>query len=347
MSKPQLLEEGAAFTELHGQAAARERFDVIVIGAGQAGLSVGYYLRRQGLRFVIVDGNERIGDSWRKRWDSLRLFTPAHLDGLVGLRFPAPADTFPTKDQMADYLESYAAHFQLPVRTGFKVDRLWQEDGRYVVRAGACELEADQVVVAMASYQQPRVPSFASELRPDIVQLHSSDYRNPDQLRRGPVLLAGAGNSGAEIAMELARKHDVWMSGPSTGHIPFRIESFTGRKLLARLVLRVLFHRVMTINTPMGRKLRPKLQKHGGPLIRQRPKQLLAAGVKRVPRTVGVQEGLPLLEDGRPLDVANVIWCTGFHAGFSWIDLPVFGEDGWPCTRAAWSRSSRGCTSWG
>jgi putative flavoprotein involved in K+ transport len=340
-----LLEEGAAFMELVGEqpagreanpaestidTAARERYDVIVIGAGQAGLSVGYYLKQQGLRFLIVDGDTRVGDSWRKRWDSLRLFTPAHLDGLAGMRFPGPADSFPTKDQMADYLEAYVARFELPVRSGFRVERLWQENGRYLIRSGGRVLEADQVVVAMASYQQRRVPAFAGELRPDIVQLHSSEYRNPGQLRPGGVLIAGAGNSGAEIAMELCRERETWVAGRDVGHIPFRIESFVGRKLLGRLVLRVLFHRVMTINTPMGRKLRPKLLNKGGPLIRQKPKQLVAAGVKRVPRTVGVHDGLPLLEDSRLLEVANVIWCTGFHPGFSWIDLPVFGEDGRP-----------------
>jgi putative flavoprotein involved in K+ transport len=303
-----------------------ERVQTVVIGAGQAGLSVGYHLARRGLSFVILDGNERIGDTWRRRWDSLRLFTPARFDGLAGMPFPVPTHRFPTKDEMADYLETYAARFDLPVRTGVKVDRLSKEGERFVVAAGDLRFEADNVVVAMANYQRPRVPAFATDLDPGIVQFHSIDYRNPSQLREGGVLIVGAGNSGAEIAMEVARSHRTWMSGRDTGHVPFRIEGAAARLLLVRLVLRFLFHRVLTVKTPMGRKMRPKVLTHGGPLIRVKPKDLAAAGVERVPRTAGVRDGRPVLEDGRVLDVANVIWCTGFHPGFSWIDLPVFGE---------------------
>jgi putative flavoprotein involved in K+ transport len=327
-----LVEEGAAFMALAGldaPAPARERFDVVVIGGGQAGLSVGHYLAQHGLRFVILEGNPRIGDSWRKRWDSLRLFTPARLDGLAGMPFPAPPDTFPTKDEMANYLEAYAARFALPVRTGVTVERLFRRDGRYVVKTGDRELEADQVVVAMASYQRPRLPAFADKLDPGIVQMHSSDYRNLGQLREGGVLVAGAGNSGSEIALEAVRGgHPTWMSGRDTGHVPFRIEGFWGRRLLAPLLLRFVFHRVLTVKTPMGRKARPAIVSKGGPLIRVKPRQLQAAGVERVPRVAGVRDGLPALDDGRALPVTNVVWCTGYHPGFSWIDLPVTGGDG-------------------
>jgi putative flavoprotein involved in K+ transport len=301
-------------------------YDTIVIGGGQAGLATGYYLRQQGRDFVILDANERIGDSWRDRWDSLRLFTPARYNGLPGMPFPAPAHAFPAKDDMADYLEAYAAHFELPVRTGVQVDRLSKPGGRFVVKAGDLRLESDNVVVAMATFQKPRVPPFARELDPGIVQLHSSDYRNLSQLQDGGVLVVGAGNSGSEIALEAARRHPTWMSGRHPGHVPFRIEGVAARLLLVRLVLRVLFHRVLTVQTPMGRKLRPKALTRGGPLIRVKPEDLAAAGVERVPRTVGVRDGLPVLEDGRVLDVANVVWCTGFHSGFSWIDLPVLGD---------------------
>jgi putative flavoprotein involved in K+ transport len=332
------VEEGAALMELARrpsppalpEARGREGFDVIVVGAGQAGLSVGFHLARHGLRFVILDAGERIGDTWRKRWDSLRLFTPARFDGLDGMPFPAPPDSFPTKDAMADYLEAYASRFGLPVRTGVRVEHLRREDGRYVVRAGGRELEAAHVVVAMANYQHPRVPGFARDLRADIVQLHSSDYRNPSQLREGDVLLVGAGNSGSEIAMELARRHRVFMSGRDTGHVPFRIEGFAGRVLLVRLVLKGLFHHVLTVKNPIGRKVRPTVVAQGGPLIRVKPRDLAAAGVERVPRTAGAEGGRPRLEDGRVLDVANVVWCTGFHPGFSWIDLPIFDERGEP-----------------
>jgi putative flavoprotein involved in K+ transport len=212
----------------------------------------------------------------------------------------------------ADYLEVYARRFELPVRTGVTVEHLRREEGRHVVRAGGRELEATQVLVAMANYQRSRVPGFARELRGDIVQLHSREYRSPSQLREGDVLLVGAGNSGSEIAMKLARRHRVFMSGRRTGHVPFRIEGFTGRVLLVRLVLKGLFHHVLTVKTPIGRKVRPTVIAQGGPLIRVKPRDLAAAGVERVPRTAGVEDGRPRLEDGRVLDVANVVWCTGF-----------------------------------
>lgn len=298
----------------------------LVIGGGQAGLSTGYHLAQHGLPFLIVDAHARIGDSWRKRWDSLRLFTPAKLDGLDGMKFPAPANTFPTKDEMGAYLESYARRFHLPVRTNTRIDRLTHENGRFVATAGERRFEADNVIVAMSSHQKPKVPAFAGELDPEIVQIHSRDYRNPGQLRAGDVLIVGAGNSGAEIGLELARTYRVWLSGRPTGHVPFDIHGRAARLFLFRLILRGLFHRVLTVATPIGRRARPGILSHGGPLIRTRPGVLEKAGVQRVPRTVGVRDGLPLLEDGRMLDVANVVWCCGFHAGFSWIDLPVLGE---------------------
>jgi putative flavoprotein involved in K+ transport len=311
-------------------AASRERHDVIVIGAGQAGLAVGYHLRRRGLDFVILDGADRIGDAWRRRWDSLRLFSPAKLDGLPGLRFPAPGNSFPTKDAMADYLESYAAHFALPVRTRTRVVRLSRLGRGYRVETTAGTFDADQVVVAMASYQKRRVPDFAVGLAPDVVQLHASEYRNPAQLRDGAVLIVGAGNSGAEIAVELAGRHRIWMSGRDTGQVPFRIDGLPARLFLYRLILRVLFHRIFTVSTPIGRKMRPKVLGRGAPLIRTRRAVLASAGVERVARTVGLRDGRPVLEDGRALDVANVIWCTGFDPGFSWIDLEIFDGGGEP-----------------
>ena len=163
------------------------RVETLVIGGGQAGLSVGYYLAKQGLPFLILEANQRIGDSWRSRWDSLRLFTPARFDGIAGMPFPASRNRFPTKNEMADYLESYAAHFGLPVQTGTVVNRLSREGDRYVVTAGERRFEAKQVVVAMATYQRRRIPDFAHELDPGITQLHSSEYRNVSQLQDGPV----------------------------------------------------------------------------------------------------------------------------------------------------------------
>jgi putative flavoprotein involved in K+ transport len=307
-----------------------ERIQTVVIGAGQAGLSVGYYLARRNTPFVIFDAHQRVGDCWRKRWDSLRLFTAARFDGLVGMPFPASRYTFPTKNEMGDYLAAYAERFQLPVRTGVKVEKLSREGSRYIVSAGEQRFEAEHVVIAMATYQEPRVPAFARDLDPRIVQFHSVEYRNPSQLKEGGVLIVGVGNSGAEIALELARAgHQIWLSGRDTGHVPFRIDG-PARYLVFPFLLRVVFHRLLTVRTPIGRKIRTKMLTQGGPLIRVKPKDLADVGVQRVPRVEGVNNGRPVLTDGRGLDVANVIWCTGFHPGHSWIDLAVFGSDGEP-----------------
>lgn len=304
--------------------------DTVVVGAGQAGLSVGHFLAERRLPFVILDANARVGDSWRNRWDSLRLFTPAKYDALPGLPFPAAPDRFPTKDEMAGYLEGYAAHFRLPVRNGVHVTRVSKTGERFLVETDGGTWESRNVVVAMAGYQHPRVPELAKGLSPEIVQVHSSAYRNAKQLRGGAVLVVGAGNSGAEIAIELRRSgRPVWLSGTETGHLPFRIESRVGR-LLQALVLRFVFHRVLTLGTPIGRRARRSVIAKGAPLIRQRPADLEAAGVHQVPRVAGTRGGLPLLADGRALHVENVVWCTGFHPGFSWLDLPAFGPDGRP-----------------
>jgi putative flavoprotein involved in K+ transport len=305
-----------------------EYIETLVIGGGQSGLVMGYHLSRRGLPYAIIDANDRIGDAWRNRWDSLRLFTPNRLNGLSGMPFPGGYHWgFPSKDEMADYLESYARRFDIRVETGVRVERLSREGDRFVATAGNRRFEADNVVVAMSSWQQPRIPQFASELDPSIVQLHVAEYRNPSQLQEGGVLVVGAGNSGAEVANELARTHDVWLSGPDTGNIPFRPESVAAR-ILMPIIGRIIFHRVLTTSTPIGRKVRPKWVSTGEPLIRVKPKDLAAAGVDRVPRVTGVQHGQPQLEDGRRIDVANVVWCTGFHPGFSWIDLPVLGPQG-------------------
>jgi putative flavoprotein involved in K+ transport len=303
-----------------------EYIETLVIGGGQSGLVMGYQLSRRGLPFAIVDANHRIGDAWRNRWDSLRLFTPNRLNGLPGMPFPGYHWGFPSKDEMADYLESYARRFGIHVETGVRVERLTREGDLFVATAGDRHFEADNVVVAMSSWQRPRIPGFASELDPSVVQLHVAEYRNPGQLQEGGVLVVGAGNSGAEVAKELARTHDVWLSGPSTGNLPFRPESVAARVLMP-FVGRVIFHRVLTTSTPIGRRARPKLVSTGEPLIRVKPRDLAEAGVERVPRVTGVQHGLPQLEDGRRIGVANVVWCTGFDPSFSWIDLPVIEEE--------------------
>ena len=316
-------------------ASGAEHIETVIIGGGQAGLSVGYHLARRDRRFVILDANQRIGDPWRKRWDSLRLFTPARYDGLPGWPFPAPAWSFPTKDAMADYLEAYAARFDLPVRTGVRVDRLSREGDRYVVAAGKNRLEADHVVVAAGAYQRPRIPTFAPQLDPGILQLHSSQYRDPSQLQEGDALVVGAANSGAEIALEVSRDHRIWLSGRHPGREPYRPGSSGWDRLLIPVIWFMASH-VLTVKTPMGRAVRQKFHIEGGrhsrglPLARIRPKDITAAGIERVPRTTGTRGGRPVLEDGRDLEVANVIWCTGSVPDFAWIDLPVLADVGGP-----------------
>lgn len=303
-----------------------ERFETVIIGAGQAGLGVGYHLSRQQRSVLILDANGRIGDSWRKRWDSLQVFTPAQLDGLPGWSFPASRWTYPTKDDVADYLESYAARFQLPVRNGVHVDGLAREAERFVITSGRARYEADNVVVATGGYQSPRIPVFARELDPNIVQLHSSDYRNPSQLHDGAVLVVGAGNSGAEIALEVSHGHQTWLAGRDTGQEPLRPGHFSDRLLTPLFWL--FLHDVLSVRTPVGRKARQQLSNRGLPLARVRRKDLIRAGVERRPRVAGARDGLPMFADGVVLEPANVIWCTGFVPDFSWIDLPIFDRDG-------------------
>jgi putative flavoprotein involved in K+ transport len=189
--------------------------------------------------------------------------------------------------------------------------------------------EATSVIVASGAHREPRVPAIARELDPSIVQLHSSEYLRPSQLRDGGVLVVGAGNSGADIAMELIRTHPTWLSGPDRGHVPVDIDGWLARHLVVRIVVFLARH-VLTLRTPMGRKARDKTASQGDLLVRVKPKQLLAAGIERGPKTTAVRDGKPVLEDGRVLDVSNVIWSTGYRHDLSWIDLPIFGEDGRP-----------------
>jgi putative flavoprotein involved in K+ transport len=307
-----------------------ERQETIVIGGGQAGLAVGYYLARAGRSFLVLDENPRIGDVWRNRWDSLRVFTPARYDGLPGMRFPAPPGTYPTKDEIADYLEAYARRFQLPVRTETRVERVEREGEAFVVTSASDRWTVDNVVVATGAYHTARIPAFADELGDDIVQLHSSEYRNPGQLQPGSVLVVGAGNSGAEIAMDLSGHHTIWLSGPDVGEEPTRAGSLPDRLLVPLIWFAA--SRVLAVTNPLGRKVRDHFldPPRGVPLGRIRSKEIIAAGIERVPRTVGVENGSPVVDGGRVLDVRNVIWCTGFRADFDWIDLPIFGQYGMP-----------------
>ena len=320
----------------------RERYETVVIGGGQAGLAVGYHLKRQGRAFVILDRNERIGDSWRARWDSLKLYSPASRDGLPGMRFPARRTSYPTAHEMADYLEAYTARYDLPVRSGVGVDTLVREDGHYIATAGDRSFEAYNVVVATGVFQRPHVPDFASDLDPSITQLHSHAYRNLTQLQDGRVLVVGASHSGSDIAFEAASTHEVILSGRETGQLPAPVESRRGRFLFRGLFF-VGTH-VLTVDTPVGRKMRPHVRHGGAPLLRYRRRDLRAAGVERVlARTVGVEDGFPVLDDGRVLDVRNVVWCTGFRPDYSWIRVPLeIGDDGFPVQYRGVASSSPG-----
>jgi len=309
-----------------------ERHETIVVGAGQCGLAAAYYLAKHGIDFVVLEANDRVGDTWRSRYDSLRLYSPAKYDGLPGLAFPHPRNAYPTGHQMADYLESYAAHFELPARTGVAVDSLRPADGvndGYVITAGDRTFESAQVVIATGYFRQPHVPDFAADLDPGIRQFHSSDYRAPSQLADGRVLVVGVSHSGADLAFEAAQSHRTILSGKGHGQLPFSVDSRTGR--IAWPIMKFVAWNLLTLSTPIGRKMAPEIRKGGAPLLRYRRADLLKAGVEMVEaRTVGVQDGKPSLADGRVLDVANVIWCTGFRPDYSWIHLPILDDHGWP-----------------
>jgi len=306
-----------------------ERIDTVVIGGGQAGLAIGYYLTQQKRNFVILDTHGRAGDSWRKRWDSLRLFTPTGFNDLPGMPFPKSAARFPTKDEMADYLESYAARFQFPMLFNMKVDELARDGDSYLISAGALHLKANNVVVATGAYPTPYVPALGSQLDPGITQLHSVAYRNPSQLRDGPVLVVGAGNSGVEIALELAPGHLVWLAGRDTGFVPANYGNFSyefGVVVFKTLMLR------LTVDTLPGRWIvqRAKEFSGGHPVVGLTPVDILRAGIQRVPRVTDVTNGRPILEGGQVLDVANIIWATGFVRDYRWIKLPIFDSRGNP-----------------
>jgi putative flavoprotein involved in K+ transport len=310
-----------------------ERHEVVVIGAGQCGLAAAHDLAKRGIDFVILEASERVGDNWRTRYDSLKLYSPAKYDARPGLQMSLPRNAYPSGHQMADYLESYAAHFGLPVLTGVRVESLRAKDGpsgAFVIVAGERTFEADQVVIAAGFFRAPHTPAFASDLDPAIVQLHSNDYRTPSQLNEGPVLVVGLGHSASDLAMEVATAgHRTIVSGKSHGQLPWSIDSRAGR--LAWPALKFVAMNLLTLRTPIGRKMAAQIRKGGPPLLRYRRSDLLAAGVELTDaRTTGVQDGKPVLADGRVLDVANVLWCTGFRPDFGWIELPIFDEEGWP-----------------
>lgn len=307
--------------------------ETVVIGGSQSGLATGYHLAQRGLPFVILDDNDRIGDAWRNRYDSLRLFTPRRYNTLPGMSFPGSPSSYPTKDETADYLEAYVAEFELPVRTGVHVEGLSKVGDRFELACGDYRMTADNVVVATGPYHTPKIPPFAHELDESIVQLHSQEYRNPSQLREGPVLVVGAGNSGAEIAIDLASHHQTWLSGRDPGQEPSLGRPGSLGDRLLKALMWIMATRVMTVTNPAGRKFRDHFfdrPSPSAPLGGGRRKDIAAAGAERVSRTVGVEKGYPVLEDGSVLEVSNVIWCTGYAPDYHWIDLPLPTHHGVP-----------------
>ncbi len=312
-----------------GSIGRMEHVDTVIVGGGQAGLVACYELQKRGKEAVVLDAHPRIGDAWRTRWDSLLLFTPRRDCALPGLRVPGPRHRMPTKADMADYLEAYAAHHRLTVRTGVRVTRLSRAGEGFLVETSAGDMTASNVVVASGAFCDARVPAFAADLDVHVVQMHSAEYRNPAQLQPGGVLVVGAGNSGCDIALDVAGIHPTWLAGRKVPNVPPQIDTWFGRVFVARAV-RFVQRNVLCLRTPIGRKAAPKLRGATTPVIRVKPKWLERAGVKRVGRVVGVRNGLPQLEDGQVLDVTNVIWCTGFRHDFPWIDLAGFDEHGQP-----------------
>jgi putative flavoprotein involved in K+ transport len=295
----------------------------VIVGGGQAGLATAYELARRGVESAVLEADGRVGDQWRRRWDSLCLFTPARFDGLPGSSFPAPDASFPTKDQMGDFLEAYARDGGLSVRTGVNALKLARNGDAYRLETTRGPLAAQHVVVA-TGYQKPKLPALAADIEPAIRQLHAGEYRNPAQLT-GDVLVVGAGTSGVEIAIESARAgHRTTLAGRGTGAIPPVAYAFNGK------VFWFYANHIASVRTPMGRRMKPLVLTHGAPLIRVKMRDALAAGVDRAPRVTDVDGGIPVCADQRRIRPDTIVWCTGFTRDYSWIEFPVAGPDSYP-----------------
>ncbi|WP_258133426.1 MULTISPECIES: NAD(P)/FAD-dependent oxidoreductase [unclassified Arthrobacter] len=304
--------------------------DTLVIGAGQAGLSAAQQLKERGGDCLVLEAGERIGDQWRHQYDTLRLYTTNRVNHLPGMKFPGEPRGFASKDELADFLEHYAASFELPVLCRARVSSLTGHGQRFVAQTAAGEIHAEQVVIATSPFGQlPAIPQLADELDEQILQLHSSEYRRPGQLKPGPVLVVGASHSGCDIAWEVAQRHPTMLSGRDTGEVPVP----WGSPLIHLVVPLVMFaHTYLeTRSTPFGRRKRLEVLEHGAPRLRVKRADLAARGVKwHEQRVTGVRNGQPVLADGTVLEVENVIWATGFRHDYSWLKLPVLDESGWP-----------------
>lgn len=290
--------------------------DCIVIGGGQAGLAAAARCKEVGLDAVVLDAEAATGDQWRRRWASLRLFTPAQYDGLPGMPFPAARGAFPSSVAVADYLAAYAIARSVTVEHGCAATRLERSGDGFVVTAGGVERRARAVVVATGATTVPFVPAFAAGLDPSLAQLHSSDYRSPDSVPGGRVLVVGHGTSGAELAIELAAAgRDVTIAGTPTPSVPDAVTRFAGP------LYWLIVTRVLTRANALGRAVAGRIEGRGAPLIRVSTEQVRDAGVRLVPRVDSVVGGVPVAV-GERLDVDAVLWCTGYRADFGWIDVP-------------------------
>ena len=293
-------------------------FEVAVVGAGQAGLAMGYFLARQGKRFVILERADSIGSAWRDRWESLTLFTPRRYSGLPGLPFPGDPEGYPSRDEVIAYLEQYAETFELPVELSSNVGRLTSDDGRFLFEVDQRTIRADQVVVATGPFQAPYVPQLAERLAPEICQTHSTGYRKPSDVPQGMVLVVGGGNTGFQIAKELAATHKVYLSvGSHQKPLPQRL---LGRDLFWWLTKSRLL--ATTVESRLGRKLQ-----HRDTLIGSSPRQLGRLGVELKPRAASASGRTVQFADGSELEMDAVIWGTGYRPDYSWIDLPVFDAE--------------------
>jgi putative flavoprotein involved in K+ transport len=299
---------------------SRERFDVVVIGAGQAGLAIGHFLARQRRRFVILEAADSIGAAWRTRWESLLLFTPRRYDSLAGLAFPGDPDRYPTRDEVIAYLERYAAAFELPVELNSTVRSLSRTDDRFVIRLDDRRIETNHVVVATGPFQVPAMPEIASELAPDVFQTHSAGYLRPSDVPEGRVLVVGGGNTGYQIAEELSATHQVILAvGSRQTPLP---QTILGRDLFWWLAKTGLIKK--TVDTRIGRRLQ-----HRDTLIGSSPRELRRRyGVELKPRAVGATGRTISFADGSNLDLDAVIWATGYRPDHSWIDLPLLDSGG-------------------
>ncbi len=297
-----------------------KRRQVIVVGGGQAGLAIGYFLAEQGRRFTILEAAEAPAAAWRARWDSLRLFTPARYDGLPGRSFPGDPDSYPGRDEVVSYLADYARDFELPVELGSRVCSITRAEHGYHVVLDDRRYESEQVVVATGPFQIPRTPAFASRLDPEIVQLHSSEYRRPEAIPEGPALVVGGGNTGFQIAAELAGSHEVHLAiGSRQTPLPQRI---FGRDLFWYLVAVGLIRK--STASRIGRRLAGR-----DTLIGSSPRALRRRhGVRLHGRAVEAAGTKVNFSDGTEIDVRSVIWATGFGVDHSWVDVPVFDEGG-------------------